>query len=103
LHIVKPAEEFSLLNCRPNPMIIGENSALTIDYQLDKTREIVVTVVDITGKRIKLLSEREALPGYLSISWDGKNQDGEVVSEGVYYIILKDKDNTFKKKIYIIK
>lgn len=64
-----------------------------------KLHDITVKIFTITGALVKKF-ESVSSP---SISWDGKNEDGETVASGVYLVILESLEKTQKDKIIILK
>jgi flagellar hook assembly protein FlgD len=61
-----------------------ENNELTISFKLDKEGEVTVEIRD-GNYLIDTLTEDENMEaGYNSVSWDGKNEDGEYVENGIY-------------------
>ena len=57
---------------------------------------------DILGKRIKLLVSESQNMGHHSKIWDGTNEQGEIVSGGVYiYVLNAGSYYDTKKMIYM--
>ncbi len=64
----------------PNPF----NPRATLGYDLPERSEVVLTIYDILGRRVRTLVRGVEEPGYKSVIWDGTNDLGEEVSAGVY-------------------
>ena len=82
--------ETALLANYPNPF----NPETWIPYQLEKPAEVVLTIYDMSGERVRTLVAGHQPAGvYHSRSraayWDGRNQQGEPVANGVYFCTLK--------------
>ena len=46
-----------------------------------------VTVHDVTGRRVRVLSDgRAARPGPWTLTWDGRDESGRRVPPGVYFL-----------------
>ncbi|MEZ4980034.1 MAG: FlgD immunoglobulin-like domain containing protein [Saprospiraceae bacterium] len=54
-----------------------------------KTEMVSLIIYDGLGKQIRILVDEIKLPGSYSVIWDGKDQNGKVVSEGIYYFKLQ--------------
>ncbi len=77
--------EYSLQQNYPNPF----NPSTTIRYTLPKESNVQLTVFDIFGREIRtLISGNQAL-GYKEIIWDGKNNNGNQISSGIYILHIK--------------
>jgi endoglucanase len=72
------------LNVTPNPM----RSSATISYTLSEESRISVTIISLTGLKIRTLINEVQTPGYQSITWDGCSDNGTPVQRGVYICIL---------------
>ncbi|RPH99320.1 MAG: T9SS C-terminal target domain-containing protein, partial [Calditrichaeota bacterium] len=64
----------------PNPF----NPATTLSFSLGRAENVRITLYDILGKQIRMLTDQIYLPGNHSLIWDGKNNRGELCSAGVY-------------------
>jgi len=64
----------------PNPF----NPTTNIDYVVGEAGELQLTIYDITGREIKTLYSSFQTAGDHSISWDGTDASGKLVSSGIY-------------------
>jgi len=54
-------------------------------YELGRPARVTVKVYTVAGRLIRTMPEEEAMQGYnQSHAWDGKDQDGDWVANGVY-------------------
>lgn len=83
-HQILPAA-FLLEPNYPNPF----NPTTTINYAIPKRAEVKLTVYDIRGQEVTILSESDKPPGNYEIQWDGKDHSGNQVSTGVYLCRLE--------------
>jgi hypothetical protein len=91
---IKLPNNFGLTQNYPNPF----NGQTNIEFQLSNQSSVKLEIFNILGQRIKSLMNEEKSPGYYSISWDGKNDFGELVNSGIYFIkISADKFSDIKK------
>jgi len=81
----------------PNPF----NPSTTIKYSLPETGPVTIDLYNMLGQKInRLLDGVKKEPGVYQIIWDGKNQSGEPVASGIYFLQLKTKkSNHFIKMI----
>ena len=81
---IKPLESFDELFVYPNPYKIkSENNLLTIDGLI---RDTDIKILTIDGTLVTEFSS----PGGRTAYWDGKDDNGELVSTGVYIIVAFD-------------
>ena len=77
----KNSNNYHLLSY-PNPF----HSQTMIEFSLSTAMEVELTVHDISNKKIRsLLSLKYIAGGDYTILWNGKNDNGNMVSRGVYY------------------
>jgi hypothetical protein len=95
----KIPKTFSLSNNYPNPF----NSQTTIEYALPKESKVKIVIYNVLGQRVKtLLDQREPL-GYKRVVWDGKNQNGETISSGIYFYRIEAEGFVQSKKMLLLK
>ena len=59
-------------------------SETTIRYEAPTGALITVQILDSAGRLVRLLLDRREAGGVQSIKWNGRNENGERVSVGVY-------------------
>ncbi len=96
------ATETALLANYPNPF----NPETWIPYQLGKPADVVLTIYDMKGERVRRLAAGHQPAGvYHSRSraayWDGRNQQGEFVSSGLYFCTLSADSFTATRKMLV--
>ena len=84
------APEEGLVNY-PNPFRAGQELCF-LEYNLSTAAGVQLTIYDLLGQRVysHAYSQGEAggTAGLNRISWDGRNDDGEVVGNGGYVAVL---------------
>ena len=75
---------------------------------VSKAREMADTVgVEVTalllGQEVKSLVDEERPAGFFTIQWDGKDNQGELVSSGIYVYQLKAGDFCTTKKMVFVR
>lgn len=88
-----------LLGNSPNPF----NQNTTIRYLLANTEKVSLKIYDISGKLIKTLVEGYKGPGEHSITWYGRNNNGNQVPSGIYFTRLSIGNFAESKKMIFIK
>ena len=73
----------------PNPF----SQSTAISYQLPVIGKIVLKVYDIIGQEARTLINEKQAAGKHSVVWDGKDNSGRLISEGVYFYQIKFDDN----------
>ena len=97
-------EETALLANYPNPF----NPETWIPYQLAESAEVTLTIYDINGQLVRRLAMGHQAAGmYQSRSraayWDGRNQLGESVANGLYFYTLTAGEFTATQRMVILK
>jgi hypothetical protein len=72
----------------------------------DRDRKVQLRVFSLSGMLVRGWGEQTMLKNvWLSMEWDGKNDDGEIVGRGIYLVNLKDAGDGkgVTKKIAVIK
>jgi len=90
---------FELGQNYPNPF----NPATTIDYQIPVQSDVTLDIFNILGQRVQSLNIYNQSPGYHSIRWEGRNDDGQSVASGVYFYRLTAGEFRQTRKMYLIR
>jgi hypothetical protein len=74
----------------PNPFNPEELQGI-VRYSLSKPGNITIKLYDITGAHVKMLVENESREAQQEFStpWDGRNEKGDIVANGVYFYIIE--------------
>jgi len=85
--IYKPlsTDQFILNQNFPNPF----NAETVIKYRIDKNDNVVLIVYDLSGKEVISLVNEKNSPGNHQVIWNGKDNDGNDVSSGIYFYELR--------------
>ncbi|HAM36906.1 MAG TPA: hypothetical protein DEB40_12370, partial [Elusimicrobia bacterium] len=80
----------------PSPVAIMQRP-LTIEYRLDVDSDVSATITDVFGREVwrtgMSAGNAGGRQGFNTISWEGRNQNGQVVAAGVYGLHLAIKAN----------
>lgn len=92
-------KEFSLSQNSPNPF----NMATRIDFALPKSSDIELAVYNILGQKVVTLAEGTFAAGTHSVGWNGLDQNGTIVSTGLYFYRLTASDRVMVRKMVVLK
>ena len=76
----------------PNPII--DNTRFT--FELSSEAEVEIFIYTIGGKKIKHIKSKTFSQGFNTISWDGRNEFGRLLANGVYIYKVVAKKNNIK-------
>ncbi|MBF0480010.1 MAG: hypothetical protein HQL26_11065 [Candidatus Omnitrophica bacterium] len=103
------------LNLQPKPLALqsvfvdhktfapDKKEIIKIQFQPQRAALATVTITDQYGRLVKILMDKKSIPAKLiSAQWDGTDQNGKNVSDGVYYYLIDMADgaDTFKYNPY---
>jgi glucuronoarabinoxylan endo-1,4-beta-xylanase len=75
---------FELAQTYPNPF----SAAAAIPYQIKRESSVQITIYDILGRAVRTFSVGQQSVGLHSVLWNGSNDRGERVANGVYFYRL---------------
>jgi len=91
---------YTLGDAYPNPF----NPSTSIEFTINKTERVNLTVFNITGSKVKSLVDGTVKAGITVLKWDGMDEDGNTVSSGVYFYRLQTVSGfTQTKKMILMK
>jgi hypothetical protein len=90
---------FTLLQNYPNPF----NALTTLEFKLENEAQISIDIFDIRGRLINRLINSPLESGRHSIVWNSSDEQGNIVSSGIYYYRLSDGINTVIQKMTLLK
>ncbi len=92
-------DDFFIANSYPNPF----NSAAIIEFTLPASGWVSVDIFDILGRIIACPFEGNAEAGINSVTWNGRDFSGSVVSSGVYFYRITANERTTTNRMVLIK
>jgi len=100
LGIEKLPKDFSLSKNYPNPFA----NSTTIHYALPQQTQLTISIFNILGELVKIVKQESGQPpGYHCVNWDGTNQQGIPVSNGLYFYQLKASNFCKTMKMILIR
>jgi hypothetical protein len=93
--------EFALKGNYPNPF----NPTTTISYAIPENGgAISIKIYNSIGQEVKTLIQGKVLPaGIYSVTWDGKDNRGNIVSSGIYFTKMITLKSSIVKKMIMMK
>ena len=97
-------KETKLLPNYPNPF----NPDTWIPYQLSEGATVTVKIYDVRGHLVRAIDVGHKSVGYYltrerAVYWDGRNENGERISSGVYFYTLNTNTYTQTRRMVIVK
>jgi GH18 family chitinase len=107
LETVIPVEEtqspkvsqFRLCQNYPNPVTAGTY----VEYALPKDAVVKLKIYDITGRTIKTLIANNQKCGMYRVFWDGQDNTGQKVSNGIYFCRMEADNFKTTKSLIVLK
>jgi subtilisin family serine protease len=89
----------TLAQNQPNPF----NPATTIRFRVPETGPVTLAILDVHGRVVRRLVERELPPGEHAITWDGRDERGRQAPSGVYSYRLEAGGRTLTRRMALLK
>jgi hypothetical protein len=83
----------------PNPF----NPITTIGFELPKAADVLLTVHDVSGRRVAVLVRSAHEAGSFVTTWDGRDESGREVGSGIYFARLVAGEFTATRKMLLLK
>ena len=87
------------MKVHPNPF----NPSTTISFETGVAGPIRVVVYDARGARIRGLMDSVTPPQFHEIVWDGRNDAGQSVASGVYFVRVETRQAVDVRKAILLK
>jgi len=91
-------ETHRLFENYPNPF----NASTVIQYHVPEASDLKIVVYNILGKEIATLVDRHHKAGIFRVSWDGKDNKGQLVPSGIYFTKLMANGFSDCKKMMLV-
>ncbi len=97
---------FKLDACFPNPASGTVFAAFTIPAQRQGTlspQRTVLAVYDTRGQRVRTVVSAVLAPGSYAVPWDGRDDNGQAVSSGVYLCVLRCGEKRHSQRLVLVR
>ena len=92
-------DKFLVTDNYPNPF----NSTTIIKYEIPYLMDVNIQIYNLLGRKIYNSNKTKVSPGKYKFIWGGKNELGEKVSTGVYFLQVQAGDNIHMQKLLLLK
>jgi hypothetical protein len=75
----------------------------TVTYVLPRSGHVSIELHDAFGGPVRRLVDAEREEGMHSAWWDGRDDDGTHVANGVYFVVMKTDGRTFVRKMTLVR
>ncbi|MBN2088998.1 T9SS type A sorting domain-containing protein [candidate division KSB1 bacterium] len=80
-------KDFELTQNFPNPF----NPVTRIQYQLPEPANVIITIYNLRGQKVRTLVNEKKFAGHHYAIWDGRDQAGQEVASGIYFYHFQSK------------
>jgi hypothetical protein len=98
--------QMSLKQNYPNPFgpaSASKSLSTSIDYTLNKSTDVTLTVFDMLGRRIKSLVYSHQAQGLYHVTWDGTNNNGQAEPAGIYLFKLETESYSKTNRMILLR
>lgn len=83
----------------PNPF----NGETLIPFTLAREEQVRISIVNILGQTINVVSEKTWSTGRHQVLWDGRDEQGVELSSGVYFIVFETGRQSIIKRMELLR
>jgi hypothetical protein len=83
----------------PNPF----NPETTIEYNLKSNALVTIQIYNVQGKKVRSLGGDHRQAGTYTVKWDGRNENGNRVPSGAYFVRISAGNETLNHRILMMK
>ncbi|TSA25230.1 T9SS C-terminal target domain-containing protein [bacterium] len=87
-----------ILDNSPNPF----SSQTEIKFSLKQSANVKIEIFNILGQKIKTVSDGYLNAGEHSVEWNGKDENGNSLSNGVYFYKMNTENSSIIKKMILL-
>lgn len=87
----------TILKAFPNPFA----QTLNIKITLEESKSIRLSILNMLGQEVKLITNGSKRPGDYSYNWNGKNQVGKKLPSGIYFVQLRMGDYKMNRQVVL--
>ncbi len=85
----------------PTPNVM--NNQTTIRFQLPQASPVSLEIYDATGRTVRTLVSGILGPGYYSMTWNGRDDQGRKLMQGVYFYRFLAGEHSYRGRILIVR
>ena len=92
----------NLIGNFPNPFSINRSDDMKILFSLTSKTQVTIDIYNLKGQKVKSLINDRFKAGLNEVSWNGEDNEGNLVYSGIYFYKMKTDEYTEIKKMIII-
>ncbi|MBS1658954.1 MAG: T9SS type A sorting domain-containing protein [Bacteroidetes bacterium] len=92
-------EANSELNVYPNPV----SQLSVVSFQLPQDENVSLKIFDVQGRLIRTLANEVMSEGTHTLTWDARDENGSVVSEGIYFLRMQTESEVKTIAVSVVK
>ncbi|MCD4776502.1 MAG: T9SS type A sorting domain-containing protein [Candidatus Aegiribacteria sp.] len=81
----------------PNPF----SSQVTVPFALAEGGQVNISVYDLSGRQINTITSEEFAAGSHSVSWLGRDNRGNTMTSGIYFVRVWTENSTVTRKVIL--
>ena len=94
------APDLALLPGRPNPF----RGLVAIGYTLPRAAPVSLRILDPAGRRVRTLENTPSrAAGTFTSTWDGRNEEAQLVAAGVYLCVLESGSTRLLRRVVLVR
>jgi hypothetical protein len=83
----------------PNPFEEGTN----LRFQIRASQRVKIAVYDAIGRRVVRLADVGMRPGFHGVTWDGRDERGDLSPSGVYFVRIENGVKSSTSKVVLVR
>jgi hypothetical protein len=92
-------DHYSLKEIYPNPF----NPSTNIVFGLPRSTRVRIDIYDCRGRKVIALADRDFPAGWHTLLWDSRNDSGNLLSSGLYLLVIEAGDFSARSKMLLIR
>ncbi len=97
--VAQQVDIFELYQNYPNPF----NPKTVIQYDVTKASRGTIEIFNLPGQKVRTLVNQEQPAGRYRVTWDARNDNGELVTAGLYICRMKTKEFVKSLSLVLVK
>ena len=90
---------FSMEQGYPNP----SSGRMEIKYQLPRSGRVDLKIYNVSGQLVRTLESGNKPAGFYGVRWDGRDDQGQNVSSGIYFCKLQSSGFNATQRLTVIR
>jgi FlgD Ig-like domain len=89
----------TIVSASPNPF----SGPTQLSFSLEKDQQVRLSIYDLAGRRIRTLVNSELSMGNHFLGWDGRDGIGRPQPAGIYFVMLKTRDEKRVSRVTLVR